>query len=177
MTVLVRTAEPMLTLKKRLELGSDFFIRTLKARQLFLSEENLAKNVIPVFVGEKQRIPSSAIPAIRVVPDSWNTQWLSTRVRDDQYRFYVDCMVRTSEADVVDEYIMVFALAAEEWLLEFSNLQGKINETRSAYYDSWVDSVQFGWSKGQVWRIARLTYWMKTQHAYVVPAGSSSNPC
>lgn len=177
MPVSVRTAEPMLTLKSRLELGSDFFIRTLKNRQLYLSEENLAKNVIPVFVGEKTQIPSSAIPAIRIVPDSWNAKWLSTRVRVDEYRFFVDCMVRTSEADVIDEYIMVMALAAEEWLLEFSNLQGHIEQTRSAYYDSWVDNVQFGWSKGQVWRIARLTYWMKTQHAYIVPAGSGSSPC
>jgi hypothetical protein len=149
----------------------------MKNRNLYQSQENLEKNVVPVFIGEKAQIPNSVMPALRIVPDNWNTKWLSTRVRDDQYRFYVDCMVRTTQRDVIDEYVMVLALATEEWLLEFSNLQGKIQETRSAYYDSWVDSVQFGWSKGQAWRIARITYWMKAQHAYIVPAGSGSNPC
>lgn len=177
MPVQVLTAEPLLGLERYLVQGSDFFIRTLKNRNFFLSQENLEKNVVPVFKGEKTQIPASAVPAIRIVPDAEEDKWLATRVVDEKYTFFIDCMIRTAVADMIDEYVMTLALAVKDWLLEFKNLQGKVQDTRNRYYDSWVDRVQFGWSKGQVWRIARLTYWQKIQHAYMVPDGKTSDPC
>lgn len=166
MPIAVRTAEPLVFLQQRLADGSDFFIRTLKGRNLYMSEENLEKNLIPVFTGEKTRIPHSAIPALRIVPVRFSPSWLANRTRSDEYRFYIDCMVRTTVEDVIDEYVMVLSLAVTQWLLDFEKLQPEICEANRRAYDSWTDGVEFGYSKGQAWRIARISYWLKMVHAY-----------
>ena len=82
-------------------------------------------------------------------------------------------MIKTSHAEIVDEYIINFALGVTNWLLDFNDLQPVIAEVDQKAFDSWIDNCEFGYTKGQVWRIARLDYWMKLQHNYVRVGGTS----
>lgn len=165
------TTEPFLTVEQKLKDGEEYFINVLRDRGLFMSAKAMEKNAIPVIRGEKTRIPHEGIVAIRVIPVNWKPVWGSARIRHDQYRFYVDCLIKTSQSYIVDEYIMVFALAVANWLLDFPDLQPTIVEADQKAFDSWIDNCEFGYTKGQVWRVARLDYWMKLQHNYVQVGG------
>lgn len=173
MTIRTVTAEPFLTLVEKLQRGEVYFIDTMHDRGLFKSSKAQEKNAIPVIKGEKTRISHDAITAIRTFPVSWRPEWGAARIRHDQYQFVVDCMIKTSIADIVDEYIMNFALAVTNWLLDFNDLQPVIIEVDQKAFDSWIDNCEFGYTKGQIWRVARLSYWMKLQHNYVRVGGTS----
>ena len=167
------TAEPFLTVVQKLEAGEQYFIDLMQDRGLFKSSKALEKNTIPVVKGERTRIAHSGIVAIRTFPVTWKPEWGAARIRHDTYRFVVDCMIKTSHAEIVDEYIINFALGVTNWLLDFNDLQPVIAEVDQKAFDSWIDNCEFGYTKGQVWRIARLDYWMKLQHNYVRVGGTS----
>jgi hypothetical protein len=173
--IAVRTAEPLLYVDQRLTAGNDFFIENLKRRNFLRGEEWAQKNAIPVIIGEKTRIPNDAVPCLRIVPVNFSPEWGAARIRFEKYQFFIDVMVKTSQSQVVDEFVMTFALLTLNWLLDFNQLQAKIPEVNQKSYDSWIDSCEFGYTKGQVWRVARLTYWLKMQYTYVGTKGG--DPC
>jgi hypothetical protein len=173
----IRTAEPFTYLETRLKAGEQFFIDTLQDRGLFRSAKAVLKNAIPVVKGEKTRIAHDGVACVRIFPTNWTPEWGAARIRFEQYRFVVDCMIKTSVADIVDEYTMTFSLAVANWLLDFENLQPEIEEAGQKAFDSWIESCEFGYTKGQVWRVARIAYWLKLQHSYMTADLSTPHVC
>ncbi len=160
------TFEPHAAVRDHLEMGRAFFEQTLKDRGFLAGSSADDKKIGEILIGEQSRVGHSVLSAIRVVPVSMTPTWLASRVRTDQHNMYIDCMTRTAERETVDELIVTFAGAVQQWMMEFEQLQLVIPELNIRAYDSWIDSIQYGYSQGQAWRIARLDYWMKVQHVY-----------
>lgn len=161
------TYEPFLAVVDHLELGRDFFEQTLKDRDFWQGSSSDERRIGEILVGEQSRVPNSVLAAVRVVPVKMTPTWLSSRVRTDQYNMYIDCMVRSVKREVNEELVITFAGAVQQWMQEFEALQLFIPEIKTRAYDSWVNSVDFGYSPGFAWRIARLDYWLKIQHIYM----------
>lgn len=163
----VITWEPYLALQERVEEGRDFFKKVLEERDFLQnlpgSEE---QKIIKIAFGEKTRFGMSALLGIRIIPVNWKPSWLATLARTDRYNAYVDCMIKSGKAEIQDEMITTFAGAVAQHLLDFNKLSVAIPEIKTRAYQSWVDNITFGYSLGQIYRVARIDFWEDIQHVY-----------
>lgn len=123
---------------------------------------------IKVLIGPNT--PTNARWAIRVVDQPGSTrsnEWLTTRARVETYKLFFDCMIRTSaNRDEIELAIHDFSSTVANYLLGLKRLQFVIKGTRVPVYDSWVDSVDTGFTKNGAYRIARLNWFGKVVNVY-----------
>lgn len=119
-----------------------------------------------IFRGSATRIAGRA--AIRVISEGMDTKWHATRVRDDIYRFSIDCLSKvTAKKEAIEEFMNTFAGAVHAYIIRFDNLQPIIKGTNKRAYDSWAESYTKGYTEGGAYRVARIPYYVKILNSYM----------
>jgi hypothetical protein len=128
---------------------------------------------IQVLIGPT--IPTNARWAVRIVDAGGNTrtnEWLTTRARVETYKLYFDCMLRAgANRTEIDLAIQDFSSIVTNYLLSIKRLGFVIQSLPTGVpnvpiYDSWVDSVDTGYTKNGAYRIARISWWGKLVNVY-----------
>lgn len=160
------------TVIKDLKKGLPHFERVL-AQRGFNPEENYLENPLirgqGVYRGVEIRINEPAAIRVRVVGKT--PTWQATRVRDDTYKFNIDCLSKvTTKPEVIDEFIDVLSSSVANYIIRFSNLQPQIDGTSPPIraYNSFIDSIEFGYQQGGAYRAATIPYWIKIMNPYVM---------
>jgi len=131
-----------------------------------------------VFRGEQTRISGKA--ALRVVVLDKSVEWHATRVRDDTYNFYIDCLAKVgAKREEIERFINVFGSVVHNYLNRFSNLQPVIDGTSLPIraYNSWAPKMTKGYAQGGAYRVARIDYWIKVLNPYVARPNLVGDDC
>lgn len=95
-------------------------------------------------------------------------EWFATRTRTEKYSFNVDCLVKSTVREVSDELVGCFASTIQEALLNFNDLQFQVPKTNRVWaYDSWSDSVKFGFRNEGALKVGRIDWWAKVFNPYI----------
>jgi hypothetical protein len=162
------------TIIEDLKCGIPFFNNILIGNGFFSFDETQRdcdpEGVREVVRGEARRVSHPMF--IRVIYRGLKSEWQATRVRDDTYSFYIDCLTKnTAEAEVEDEQIVLFGSAVHNYTIRFNNLQPIIIDTNPKIraYDSWTDEGMQIATVNQhtgVYRMARIGYYIKVMNPY-----------
>ncbi len=107
-------------------------------------------------------------PSIRLVAAPKEVAWAATRVRDETYNFYVDCMAKILKKEEAARFIRCFGSAVQNWLNDFLNLRKTIRDTQIMIWDSFAPRVEYGYVHNGALRVARVTWFCKTSNPVTV---------
>jgi len=118
------------------------------------------------YIYSEEQHQTELFPAIQITQVTREVEWAATRVRNETYKFTIDCMVKTLKREESGRYIRCFASACQNWMNSFENLRYFVTGTKVMVYDSFCPVVTYGFKREGIIRVGRLEYFAKTQNFY-----------
>jgi len=100
-------------------------------------------------------------PAIEVVRNTKDSEWKYTRVKEEIYRFYIDCTIKSVHREAAQELLSEFASVVQSWLNQLENLKYQVKGSCATTYDSHCEDQEVEYKRGYGLHTARLDYFTK----------------
>lgn len=110
-----------------------------------------------------------AYPCIVVAATKKEPAWFATRVRDETYRFQIDCMSKILKKEEAARFNRCFGAAVQNWLNDFYNLRTKVKGTDIITWDSFAPDLTYGYANNGAIRVARIEYFTKVSNPVTAP--------